>query len=544
MTTSKFVLIQEFFNEIRSNFSSYIINPEKNMIFTKDFTGDHKEGAFSKVYKGTLNGKPIAYKDLKLLGEVIMDFVKNEVELNAIIAELKILSKINHPNIPKLYGITLKETNNSLCLILEYVDGVTLKQLLSCKAQLNWSYSQKLWIIFKISQILNYIRHIGVVHRDIKPENILIENGSNLEPYIIDFGLSKLLPADSYWVQTYAKCTPNYSAPENILCPDEYASSIKSSEKSILANADDYTQLTFISYKVDVWSLGCVLYEIFLSRLPWEYLNKDRPIRPDQIMDLFEKQVPIYSPEDQNNYPEIIAIVKNCTKQDCKERWEIEKVCEELENLLISQRKKVEEKLNSIEYKGDAIVTVNTNGEKENIYDGLGQLSYKNFIGESCIYTGGFQSGNKYGYGVELWEDGKTFYYQGNWKNQQQDGLGYLRNLVYNTEEFYLGSFKKKNKHGYGKFVSADTVAIGEFFDDNLIEGYKYDKANEIIFKGIFNEDQLSFGEVIDLKTGEIYCGDFKDGERNGIGYVRNINNPNLIIECGQWKDNELIVKV
>ena len=64
--------------------------------------------------------------------------------------------------------------------------------------------------------VIEYINKKEIAHRDIKPENIMIENDSNLEPYLIDFGFSKIKQSDKQYTFTSSKCTPLYSPPENI----------------------------------------------------------------------------------------------------------------------------------------------------------------------------------------------------------------------------------------------------------------------------------------------------------------------------------------
>lgn len=570
--TSQFSFVNEFFKTIKDNFSHLILTKQAEKEITKDWTGFKQEGAYATVSKGTLFGIPVAYKNIRLNMDEVQFWTSQKPELNAIISELKIMSKVFHSNIPQLYGITIDHQKVKLNLIMQYIDGKSLKALNEeQKTCPDMNYYQKAWMLFKLAKILVYIRKIGIIHRDIKPENILIENDSNLEPYLIDFGLSKIRKGDSEWTETFQKCSPLYSPPENIFSPEEYSYIINSSEKSMLSSVDDNTQLTKINYKVDVWSLGCVVYEVFTGKTPWKYLAKiGKEIKPNQIYDFFHDNKRIFSDEDVVNYPDIINIVDNCTQQNVKERWEIEKACDEIEKILVKKRVKIKETLYSSEYCGEALSnnilnnndeTINTtntdnydttfdaNNDSPNdmdpnesyLYDGKGKLSYTNSNdGCSITYTGCFQFGNKYDFGIE-YSDDDNYYYQGLWKNQLKSGDGYLRQVEYEEEIFYLGSFKNDKKQGYGTYVTDDFVSSGYFYNDDLVEGFRHCKIKNIIYKGYFIDDNLKYGEVIYLDNNEIYCGEFSDKMRNGYGYVKKIiDGKEVISQYGYWNNDDL----
>lgn len=551
MNIQKFKFVSDFYQAIRENFKDYIINEnigEKELI--KDWIGNNKQGAYATVSRGYFYGQPIALKEIRLSLQELQEIInkQHEIELNAIIAELKIMSKVKNPNIPKFYGILLNEERYQLNIVLQYIDGASLKTLIENKAHLNWSSYQKLWLVYKISKVLEYIRNLGVIHRDVKPENIMIEINSNLEPYLIDFGLSKLMNADHEYTVSLMKCTPQYSAPESMFDLEKYASQIDSSEESLTVKVDNFTQLTRISYKVDVWSLGCVIYELFTNRLPFQYLKGDgKSLQVNNLLSYHNQGKNIFSQEDKKNNPTIMNLVENCTKQNVKERWEIEKASEEIAKLIAKDRENLKESLECSEYDGQGLKIsskeIGSEGENEKIvYDGIGTLSYTKLEDDKFTYIGGFQYGNKYGFGYETNEE-RTITYQGLWNNNQKHGEGFYSNKKGDECVYYIGDFRYNNKQGYGMHILEDQVSYGLFYNDMLIEGIKFEKFLDVIYKGNFEKDMFVFGEVYYRKTGDVYYGEYKDDKRNGYGYLKS-HNSGKIEQCGLWKDNQLKIKV
>lgn len=112
---------------------------------------------------------------------------------------------LDHPNIVRTIG---KECDSYIgdCIILEYIDGVTLKEWLKSKP----SKSERRRVIMQLLDAMSYFHSKGVIHRDMKPENILItRNGSNVK--VIDFGLSD---SDEYAILKQPAGNRKYSAPE------------------------------------------------------------------------------------------------------------------------------------------------------------------------------------------------------------------------------------------------------------------------------------------------------------------------------------------
>lgn len=155
--------------------------------------------------------------------------------------EARALARLNHPNIVTVYDFG--QTGDVYYLLMEYVDGVNLRQTLHAgKLQPH----EALAIVPPICDALQYAHDQGVVHRDIKPENVLLDRSGRVK--IADFGLAKLLgqSAENFTLTRTQQVmgTPRYMAPEQIEKP------------------------TTVDHRADIYSLGVMIYEMLTGELP------------------------------------------------------------------------------------------------------------------------------------------------------------------------------------------------------------------------------------------------------------------------------------
>ncbi|MEM1450727.1 MAG: protein kinase [Planctomycetota bacterium] len=158
--------------------------------------------------------------------------------------EARVLAKLDHPNIVRIhdYGQSGGDTP-FFYLVLEYVEGATLRDLLS---QGRLSAREALDLAPQICDALQAAHDVGVVHRDVKPENILVDAAGRVR--IADFGLAKLRGADPTAMgitrtdQVFG--TAHYMAPEQMRASGQ------------------------VDHRADLFSLGVVLYEMLTGELP------------------------------------------------------------------------------------------------------------------------------------------------------------------------------------------------------------------------------------------------------------------------------------
>lgn len=155
--------------------------------------------------------------------------------------EARALARLHHPEIVAVHDYG--EAGEYPYLLMEYVDGVTLRQLLQSG---KLAPEQALAIVPKICEALQFAHERGVVHRDIKPENILIDRTGRVK--IADFGIAKMAAAGAQdRTLTGGKDvvgTPHYMAPEQVEQPSR------------------------VDHRADIFSLGVVFYEMLTGELP------------------------------------------------------------------------------------------------------------------------------------------------------------------------------------------------------------------------------------------------------------------------------------
>ena len=155
--------------------------------------------------------------------------------------EARALAWLTHSNIVSVYDFG--ETQGIYYLLMEFVDGMTLRQLLQSR---RLAPAEALAIVSQICEALQYAHEQGTIHRDIKPENILLDRKGQVK--IADFGIVKLLdqaPQDAGLTGAADVVgTPHYMAPEQIEKPQS------------------------VDHRADIYSLGVVFYEMLTGELP------------------------------------------------------------------------------------------------------------------------------------------------------------------------------------------------------------------------------------------------------------------------------------
>jgi len=272
------------------------------------------KGAFGTVSKGRIlkTGEIVAIKCLDQI-----DDKKGEEAIKTILNELKAMRRVIHPKIPYFYGIyQLQQENNlTIGLIFSFIEGKTLDKYLDENVK-KLKNSEKCRLAIQLVEIIQILHQNRVTHRDIKPGNIMIKPDGDL--VLLDFGISKVSECTMAFTNG-VKCTPKYSAPEAF--------------EDCGVEDVEYT----ITPKFDVWSMGCLIIEIFSGVAPWSKKFNDS----NKIMMAMMKKVKYngldfpYHRDFDKEYPEVYKICLNCLVTDIKNRYTSLELLEKLKELEI-----------------------------------------------------------------------------------------------------------------------------------------------------------------------------------------------------------------
>ena len=164
-------------------------------------------GSICQIYKAIgPNGKFVTMK----FPSVAM--VGDASTYERFLRESKIGKQLVHPAIPRT--IAIFENYEAPCLVLEYIEGKTLRSILADHAP--FTLEEASWTIRQLASALTYLHNHGVYHRDLKPENVLLDSTGRV--HIIDFGIALLEGARRVTWRNLSDVlgTPDYISPEQI----------------------------------------------------------------------------------------------------------------------------------------------------------------------------------------------------------------------------------------------------------------------------------------------------------------------------------------
>ena len=286
------------------------------------------EGSYAKIYKVKKDDSETQYvlKNIPVSEEDISS-------MNEILNESSILSTCDNIYVIKYYdSFFYKGTFNIITEFCPY--GDLFGYIKFYKVRGSKIEEKIIWIIFiQLSLGLNYLHQKKILHRDIKTKNIFIKN--NLTVKIGDFGIAKILNSTSSYAHTFIG-TPYYISPE--LCKDQ-----------------PYND------KSDVWSLGCVLYELCTLNHPFEggtqveiyekiMTQKFKAISSEYSNDL-KKMVDLLLEKDERKRPKMKDILKMKCVIERVNKYNIDINLSENDNIEEEEKEKVKIEINKHENK-------------------------------------------------------------------------------------------------------------------------------------------------------------------------------------------------
>ncbi|XP_043963215.1 serine/threonine-protein kinase Nek2 [Gambusia affinis] len=207
--------------------------------------GSGSYGRCQKIRRNS-DGKILVWKEL--------DYgTMAESEKQMLVSEVNLLRELKHPNIVRYYDRIIDRTNTTLYIVMEYCEGGDLASLIS-RCIKERRYLEEQFILRVMAQLTLALKECHsrsdgratVLHRDLKPANIFLDIKQNVK--LGDFGLARILNHDTSFAKTFVG-TPYYMSPEQI-------------------NRMSYNE------KSDIWSLGCLLYELCALSPPFTAYNQ------------------------------------------------------------------------------------------------------------------------------------------------------------------------------------------------------------------------------------------------------------------------------
>ncbi|NLX09875.1 MAG: serine/threonine protein kinase [Chloroflexi bacterium] len=198
-------------------------------------------GGMGRVYQATDLDTDAAVA-IKIM---LPEFARDPSFRTRFLREAEMMSTLQHPHIVTVYNYG--EWDDYLYMVMQLVRGPSLERILQCRT---FSPLTGWQIMRPITEALGFGHSYHVLHRDLKTSNILIEpHGARNRVYLSDFGLGKRPGLDTTLTASgVAIGTPEYMAPE----------------VAMGAPAD---------HRADLYSLGVILYEVLLGRLPFQAEN-------------------------------------------------------------------------------------------------------------------------------------------------------------------------------------------------------------------------------------------------------------------------------
>src|SRR5215470_7992636 len=201
------------------------------------------EGGMGTVYRGThvLMDKTVAIKVLR------PSLAADEKIVARFSREARAASRISHPNALSVTDFG-EDQNGIVFLVMEYLNGRTLKQLLREEGPL--PLARVVDIMRQVGAALQAAHEQGVVHRDLKSDNIMLLDTLGDHAKVLDFGIAKINEGDGDF-------DPGLTAPNLVIGTPQYMS------------PEQCSQTGEIDARSDIYSLGVILYEMLVGHVPF-----------------------------------------------------------------------------------------------------------------------------------------------------------------------------------------------------------------------------------------------------------------------------------
>ena len=193
-------------------------------------------GGMAVVYKARCHrlNRLVAIKILK------SDYLEDEDFRRRFHAESQAVAMLSHPNIVSVYDVSTSISLEADYIVMELIEGITLKQYMEKKGFLNWK--ETLHFAIQIAKALDHAHSRGIVHRDIKPHNVMVLKNGSVK--VTDFGIARMMSKGNTLTKE-ALGSVHYISPEQ-------------------------AKGGRVDNRSDIYSLGVVMYEMMCGRPPYD----------------------------------------------------------------------------------------------------------------------------------------------------------------------------------------------------------------------------------------------------------------------------------
>jgi len=219
--------------------------------------------------------------------------------------EARVLASLNHPNIATIHGVEVSADSSPpagppvRALVMELVDGVTLTEHVRAHRGPGLPIADAFDIARQITAALEAAHEKGIVHRDLKPANIMRRSDGLVK--VLDFGLAKAFERDVDRTDDRSTITSTQTRAGAILGTTPYMS-------------PEQVRGLPIDARTDIWSFGCVLYEMLTGRMAF-----DGRTTPDVIAQVLEHD-PDWTRLPKETPAGVRRILQRCFEKDPKRR--------------------------------------------------------------------------------------------------------------------------------------------------------------------------------------------------------------------------------
>ena len=198
-------------------------------------------GGMANVYKAVVGpGGPVPEGTVVAVKVLRQELMHDPDLVRRFKNESKAISLLNHPNIDKVYDVSVSEKLQYI--VMDYVDGMTLREYLNERGG-KLTSRETVHFISQILKALDHAHRNGVVHRDIKPQNIMLLDNGQLR--MMDFGIARISRAENQLTGGKAMGSVHYISPEQ-------------------AKGEETDR------KSDIYSVGVMMYEMLSGKLPFD----------------------------------------------------------------------------------------------------------------------------------------------------------------------------------------------------------------------------------------------------------------------------------